>query len=201
MKEFFIPSLFPSKEDFNPELFKSKCLNNGLEESISKGMSVGLAETNEAFSNGSYSLKLHGLFLHEKIFDCIQTASCEYMPNQNIEFVTSVEGNKKCYIKYNDYVLILKREGVSFKDTGPNGVIKNQNAESHVITISYSLDFLRENIQSIYLQYNIGNNTTWTYKIPVEANLSNVDDLPETLEKEHIKPKLKSGIKKNTKHE
>lgn len=200
-REFFTQSLFPDKEDFNPEQFKSSCLNTGLEESISKGMSIGLAETNMVFSNGSLSNKLHGLYLHEKIFECIQTASCEFMANQDIVFVTSLEGNKKNYIKYNDYVFILKREGVSLKDTRPNDVIKNQNADYHVITISYALDLLRENIQAISLQYIVGDNTIWAYRIPVDTNLSNIDDLPENIEKEHIKPKLKSGIKKEIKHE
>lgn len=203
-REYFTPSLFPQKQDFNPESFKTSCLATGLEKSINAGVKEGLAKTNEmnmVFANGDLSFRLHGQLLHEMIFNCIRTATNEFMPNEEIEFVTSIEGNKKCFFRYNDYVFVLRREGVNLLETGPNQVIRDQIADNHVISISYSLDMSREIIQSLSLQYIEGQNTIWTHNIPDNIPVSTVDDLKELPEKEHVKARLKPGIKESIRHE
>jgi len=200
IKEYFIPSLFPSKEQFDPDDLKSKCLGTGLEESISTGMSEGLSKTNEVFANGDLSTRLHGQFLHETIFNCISSQANSTM-QEVPEFSTSLEGNRKCYFLFKGYVFILRKENVTPLDTGPNQVISNQEADAHVITINYSLDLLRENIQSITLQYIEGKNTLWQYSIPTVTSKCNSNINLDVTEKEHIKPKLKPGIKAIKSHE
>ena len=199
-QEFFIPSLFPQKGQFDPEDIKSKCLGTGLEESISIGMSEGLEKTNQVFSNGDLSTRLHGQFLHETIFNCICSQANSTMQEAPI-FSTSIEGNKKCYFQFNGYVFILRKENVTPLETGPNQVIQNQEADAHVITINYSLDSLRENIQSISLQYVEGKNTIWHYSIPTNTCTLDSESNIEVPEKEHKKPRLKPGIKSLKSHE
>lgn len=199
-QEFFIPSLFPGKGQFDPNDLKTKCLGTGLEESIIIGMSEGLEKTNKVFSNGDLSTRLHGQFLHETIFNCI-CSQANLTMQEAPTFSTSIEGNKKCYFQFNGYVFILRKENVTPIETGPNQVIKNQEADAHVITINYSLDSLRENIQSISLQYIEGKNTIWQYSIPTQACTLNPDINIEVTEKEHKKPRLRSGIKSLKDHE
>lgn len=204
VREYFIPSLFPQKQDFNPERFKASCLTSGLEKSIEAGVKEGLAKTNKmnmVFANGDLSLRLHGQILHEMIFNCIRSATNEFMPDENIEFVTSIEGNKKCYFMYKDYVFVLRREGVNLMETGPNQVIRDQIAENHIISVSYSLDISRESVQSLSLQYIEGQNTIWTHNISCNKCVPNLEDLIELPEKEHVKARLKAGIKEGVRHE
>ena len=203
-RDYFTPSLFPQKQDFDPKKFKESCLTSGLEESINAGVKEGLVKTNDmnmVYANGDLSLRLHGQLLHEMIFKCIRTATNEFMPNEEIEFVTSIEGNKKCFFRYNDYVFVLRREGVNLLETGPNQVIRDQIADNHVISISYSLDMSREIIQSLSLQYIEGQNTIWAHNILDNEHVPNVEDLMELPEKEHVKARLKPGIKEGIRHE
>ena len=199
-QEYFIPSLFTEKGQFDPDDLKLKCLGTGLEESISTGMLEGLEKTNQVFSNGDLSTRLHGQFLHETIFNCICSQANATMQDAPI-FSTSIEGNKKCYFEYNGYVFILRKENVTPLETGPNQVIQNQEADAHVITINYSLDPLRESIQSISLQYIEGKNTIWQYSIPTQTCNLNPDIIIEVPEKEHTKPRLKPGAKSLKSHE
>lgn len=200
-KEYFTPSLFPQKQDFDPEKFRASCLVSGLEESINAGAKEGLAKTNEVFFNGDMSYRLHGQFLHEKIFSCIQSASNEFMPDEKIEFVTSIEGNRKCFFRYNEYVFILRREGVNLLETGPNQVIRDQEADNHIISICYSLDFSREHIQSLSLQYIEGQNTIWTHSISDNMHIPSSEELIELPEMKHVKARLKPGIKEGMRYE
>ena len=200
-REYFIPSLFPLKQNFNPDEFKSSCLNSGLEESIRIGVTEGLAATNVVFASGDMSYRLHGQFLHEKIFNCIQSATYEHMPTEEIEFVSSIEGNRKFFFRYKEYVFVLRREGVNLLETGPNQVIRNQIADNHIISICYSLDALRENVQSLSLQYIEGQTAIWTYNITDSTHVLNIEEQVELPEKEHVKARLKPGIKEGIRHE
>lgn len=200
LKEYFLPTLFPEKGQFDPYDLKSKCMGTGLEESISNGMCEGLAKTNEVFANGDLSTRLHGQFLHETIFNCISSQANTLMQELPI-FNSSLEGNRKCYFLFKGYVFILRKENVTPHETGPNLVISNQKADAHVITISYSLDQLRENIQSISLEYIEGKNTVWQYSIPTMENRINSDINLDVPEKEHIKPRLKAGTKMKKSYE
>ena len=199
-QEYFIPSLFQAKGQFNPDDLKSKCLGTGLEESISLGMSEGLDKTNQVFSNGDLSTRLHGQFLHETIFNCICSHAISTMQEAPV-FSTSLEGNKKCYFHFNGYVFILRKENVTPLVTGPNNVILNQEADAHVITINYSLDTLRENIQSISLQYIEGKNTIWQYSIPTLTCTHNTNNIQDVPEEGHKRPKIKPGAKTMKSHE
>ena len=86
-------------------------------------------------------------------------------------------------------------------ETGPNQVIRNQIADNHIISICYSLDALRENIQSLSLQYIEGQNAIWTYNITDSMHVLNFDEQEELPEKEHVKVRLKPGIKEGIRHE
>jgi hypothetical protein len=203
-RDYFTPSLFPQKQDFDPEKFKESCLTSGLEESINAGVKEALVKTNDmnmVYANGDLSLRLHGQLLHEMIFNCIWSATNEFMPDEKIEFVTSIEGNKKCYFRYNDYVFVLRREGVNLLETGPNQVIRDQIADNHVISVSYSLDMSREAVQSLSLQYIEGQNTIWAHNILDNKHVPYVENLMELPEKEHVKARLKPGIKEGIRHE
>ena len=199
-QEFFIPSLFPVKGQFDPDDFKSKCLGTGLEESISLGMSEGLEKTNQVFSNGDLSTRLHGQFLHETIFNCICSHAISTMQEAPV-FSTSLDGNKKWYFQLRDYVFILRKENVIPLETSPNLVILNQEADVHVITINYSLDILRESIQSISLQYIEGKSTIWQYSIPTLTCTHNTNIIQDVPEEGHKKPKIKPGVKTKKSHE
>ena len=199
-QDFFIPSLFPVKGQFDPGDFQSKCLGIGLEESISLGMSEGLEKTNQVFSNGDLSTRLHGQFLHETIFNCICSHANSTMQETPV-FSTSLDGNKKWYFQLRGYVFILRKENVIPLDTSPNQVILNQEADAHVITINYSLDQLRESIQSISLQYIEGKSIIWQYSIPTMTGTHITNIIQDVPEEGHKKPKIKPGAKTMKSHE
>lgn len=46
--------------------------------------------------------------------------------------------------------------------------IRNQELGCHVISIVYTLDTFRENINTLSLQYIKGQNTLWKYSIPTQ---------------------------------
>ena len=96
---------------------------------------------------------------------------------------------------------MLHREGVNLLETGPNQVIRNQNADNHIISVCYSLDHLRENVQSLSLQYIEGQNCIWIYNISDTIHVPDLQEMIELPETEHVKARLKPGVKKNTGYE
>lgn len=199
MDNFFHPSLFPSKKDFDSNKFLNAVKGTEFEKCIYQGVANAWGKTKEVFRNGDKSLILLGQYLHEEVFNFIRKACRTLMPNEDIIFYQAPEGNKKSFFTYKGYIFIIKKSDVVRGKTEPNLVIKEQLCDSHVITIEYVLDELRENITSTAFLYKKGNITIFSYVIP--NNNIEIDKKYDIPDPSPFKPTFNNSIRKNINNE
>lgn len=155
--EIFQTSLFPSRKgEFKPDEFKNAIHGTPFLECVKNGLNNGFRRMRETFAAGDMSMRNESNFLHEAIFNSIRTQIDTYMPTWNVNFSTNKIGSERLFFTFGDYIFILKITGAKTNDTKPSRCIEYQEADKHIITLEYTLDDMRESIQSAYFQYPNG---------------------------------------------
>ena len=186
-------SMFPTESDFSSDLFKESVMTDQFEECLRMGVVDGLRKTKEKFSEGENSMSVIMHCLHEDVYNGIKIALKTQMPNEHFTFTTNVSGNERLFFEYCGYVFIIRLADSTNNNTKQEAKIKNQELSKHVITIVYSLDALRENLNSLSLQYIKGQSVTWHYSIPTKSigKILTIEDSAVSIEAR--KPKLKTA--------
>lgn len=137
------------------------------------------------------SKRLRSTNLHEFAFNELQDLLSSFPTLEPIiEVVQSKAGNQKNFFSFGSYFFILKKEGTIFNDTQINYKIQNQEMNAHVIIVEYTVSPMKDSIISLCLSYYMGNQSTFSYNIP----LSSVSDISTETSKiadvVPIKPRL-----------
>lgn len=160
--------LFAAESDFSSESFvKSVLEGSEFEECVRNGVIYGLQKTQDKFLSGDNSLSVMSHCLHEDIYNCIRNEFAAHMQYEDFYFVPNISGNERLYFSYKGYIFIIKLADSTQNKTRQEEKIRKQELENHVISIVYSLDKFRESITSLSLQYIKGQDSLWTYIIPV----------------------------------
>lgn len=169
VKEMLQCRLFSVDRDFTSESFvESVLVGTNFEECVKNGVIAGLAKTREKFQSGENSLSVMSHCLHEDIYNCIRMELATHMQYDDFYFVPNISGNERLYFSYKGYVFIIKLADSTQNNTRQEQKIRRQEFDSHVISIVYALDKLRESIVSLSLQYIKGQDSLWTRNIPME---------------------------------
>lgn len=170
-QQVFQPSLFPSqKGQFNPSDFERTIEGTRFEEALTIGLNEAMSKTKAFTSSFGSPLILFGQILHVCAFASIQQACMRLMGDNLPEFFNSQEGNQKSYFTYGDYIFIVEKADVKKQQTTPNRVIIEQQGDNHVISVSYLLDEMREEMVSVKLEYKIGSRTLYSRPLEMEGN-------------------------------
>ena len=190
--------LFSVESDFNSDSFvKSVIEGTRFEECVRNGVMEGLQNTRVKFQGGENSLSVMSHCLHEDIYNCIKNELLEHMQHDDFHFIPNISGNERLYFSYKGYIFIIRLADSTQNKTRQEERIRKQECESHVISIVYSLDQLRESICSLSLQYIKGQDSLWTYIIPVRGEADQIFYSDE--ESINITPKLPRLKKTETK--
>jgi len=132
------------------------------------------------------SKRLRSTNLHEFAFNELQDSLSSFPTLEPIiEVVQSKAGNQKNFFSFGKYFFILKKEDTTFNDTQINYKIQNQEMNAHVIIVEYTVSPMQDSIISLCLSYYMGNQSTFSYNIP----LSSVSDIStETSEIANVVP-------------
>lgn len=184
-------SMFPTEHDFNSDKFKAVVLNELFEECLRTGVTTGLSKTHKKFHEGTNSMSVMSHCLHEDIYNAIKNELSTQMPLEHFTFTSNVSGNERLFFEYQGYKFIIKLANSTPNRTIQEAKIRNQELDCHVISIVYTLDAFKENINTLSLQYIKGQTTVWQYSIPIQPAI----DIPEMEENKTEmvirKPKLK----------
>lgn len=113
------------------------------------------------------------------------------MAADSFTFTSSISGNERLFFEYQGYVFIVKLADSTQNNTKQESKIRNQELGRHVISIVYTLDTFRENINTLSLQYIKGQTIVWQHTIPVQ-NIPIFEDIDNNeVEIVAQKPKLK----------
>lgn len=195
--EIFQSSLFPSRKGkFKPEEFKNAIHGTPFLECVKNGLNNGFRRMREAFSIGDMSMRNESNFLHEAIFNSIKTQIDTYMPDWDISFSANKIGSERLFFTFENYIFILKISGTKTNDTKPSRCIEYQEADKHIITLEYTLDDMRESIQSAYFQYKNGKSSTYIMSIPLQETFEMQGEMQQENVIEVKKPILKVSKKK-----
>lgn len=198
--EILQPSLFPSRKgDFKTEEFKNAIHDTPFLECVKNGLNNGFRRMRETFATGDMSMRNESNFLHEAIFNGIKAQIDTYMPNWDISFSANKIGSERLSFTFDNYIFILKIAGTKTNDTKPSRCIKYQEADKHIITLEYTLDDMRESIQSAYFQYKNGKSSTYIMYIPLQQTLEMQGETQQENIIEAKKPILKVSKKKQSK--
>lgn len=168
-KELLQCRLFSIGRDFTSESFvESVLVGTKFEECIRNGVMEGFMRTREKFQSGDNSLSLMSHCLHEDIYNCIKNELATHMGYEDFYFVPNISGNERLYFSYKGYIFIIKLADSTQNKTHQEQKIRRQEFDSHVISIVYALDKLRESIVSLSLQYIKGQDSLWTRIIPID---------------------------------
>ena len=194
--EIFQTSLFPSRKgEFKPDEFKNAIHGTPFLECVKNGLNNGFRRMRETFAAGDMSMRNESNFLHEAIFNSIRTQIDTYMPTWNVNFSTNKIGSERLFFTFGYYIFILKITGAKTNDTKPSRCIEYQEADKHIITLEYTLDDMRESIQSAYFQYKKGKSSTYIMSVPLYQPF----EIQEEAQSEDIKIEVKKPILKVSK--
>ena len=183
--EIFQTSLFPSRKgEFKPDEFKNAIHGTPFLECVKNGLNNGFRRMRETFAAGDMSMRNESNFLHDT-----------YMPTWNVNFSTNKIGSERLFFTFGDYIFILKITGAKTNDTKPSRCIEYQEADKHIITLEYTLDDMRESIQSAYFQYKKGKSSTYIMSVPLYQPF----EIQEEAQSEDIKIEVKKPILKVSK--
>ena len=190
-REIIQYSMFPTEHDFNSETFKDTVLSDKFEECLRIGVTTGLSRTQEKFQAGDNSMSVMSHCLHEDVYNAIKNELSAQMAADSFTFTSNLSGNERLFFEYQGYVFIVKLADSTQNKTKQESKIRNQELGRHVISIVYTLDSFRENINTLSLQYIKGQTIVWQHTIPVQ-NIPIFEDI-ENNEVEIVaqKPKLK----------
>lgn len=190
-------SLFPSqKGEFKPEEFNNAICDTPLIECVRNGLNNGFHRMRKVFATGDMSMRNESNFLHEAIFNAIKTQIDTYMPDWDISFSANKIGSERLFFTFKDYIFILKLAGVKTNNTKLSRYIENQEADKHIITLEYTLDDIRESIQSACFQYKNGKFSTYIMSIPLQPTFEIQGETQQENIIEVKKPILKVSKKK-----
>ena len=190
-REIIQYSMFPTEHDFNSETFKAAVLNSKFEECLRIGVMTGLSRTQEKFQAGDNSMSVMSHCLHEDVYNAIKNELSAQMAADSFTFTSSISGNERLFFEYQGYVFIVKLADSTQNNTKQESKIRNQELGRHVISIVYTLDTFRENINTLSLQYIKGQTIVWQHTIPVQ-NIPIFEDIDNNeVEIVAQKPKLK----------
>jgi hypothetical protein len=198
--EIFQPSLFPSRKgEFKPEEFKNAIHDTPFLECVKNGLNHGFRRMREVFATGDMSMRNESNFLHEAIFNSIKTQINTYMPDWDISFSANKIGSERLFFTFKNYIFILKIAGVKTNNTELSRRIENQETDKHIITLEYTLDDMRESIQSACFQYKNGKSSTYIISIPLQQTFEMQVETQQENTIEVKKPILKVSRKKQSK--
>ena len=184
-------SMFPTEHDFNSDKFKAAVLNGRFEACLRTGVTTGLSKTHEKFHEGVNSMSVMSHCLHEDIYNAIKNELATQMPLEHFTFASNVSGNERLFFEYQGYIFIVKLADSTQNRTKQETKIRNQELGCHVVSIVYTLDAFRENINTLSLQYIKGQTIVWQYSIPIQQTID-VSDMEDYKEEIVIqKPRLK----------
>ena len=195
--EMFQTSLFPSRKgEFKPDEFRNAICDTPFVECVKNGLNDGFRRMRETFAAGDMSMRNESNFLHEAIFNGIRTQINTYMPDWNVSFSDNKIGSERLFFTFEDYIFILKICGAKSNDTKTSHCIENQEADKHIITMEYTLDDMRESIQSACFQYKVGKSSTYVMSIPLYQPIEIQEESQQGDIIEVKKPILKVSQKK-----
>ena len=191
MKDFLQYSMFDTENVFNPERFKETVLDDRFQDCLRIGVTQGLIKTKNKFNYGSNSMSVMSHCLHEDVYNAIKNELSAQMAADSFTFTSSISGNERLFFEYQGYVFIVKLADSTQNNTKQESKIRNQELGRHVISIVYTLDTFRENINTLSLQYIKGQTIVWQHTIPVQ-NIPIFEDIDNNeVEIVAQKPKLK----------
>lgn len=192
-REIIQYSMFPTEHDFSSDKFKASVLSDKFEECLRVGVTSGLSKTQEKFREGDNSMSVMSHCLHEDIYNAIKYELSTQMPLEHFAFTSGMSGNERLFFEYQGYVFIVKLADSTQNKTKQEAKIRNQELGRHVISIVYTLDAFRENINTLSLQYIKGQTIIWQHSIPVQyiPELENTEN--KNVEIVAQKPKLKKA--------
>ena len=188
-KSIFQQSLFPlEKSDFSAVDFEKMLQSLGLVEYIRAGIYNGFREMQSVFSDGRKSARLRSDYIHESMFECVQSEIESSPVALDVRFSKNVTGNERLFFECGGYIFIFCLTGAGFNHTKQSEAIRAQRSDKHIITVAYTLDGLRENIQSISLQYRKSGQVLYSYSVPLNVDVLTCEhDTPEV---KTVKPRL-----------
>lgn len=195
--EIFQPSLFGSKAEFDKDNFEFVIDKGDFCGHIANAIEKALSIVKEYRDENSVTSTLFAQMLHEQVYHCIldEFSKCDYA--QDVKFGPCVTGNERLYFVYEGYAFIIRKLDASVNNTKQSKIILNQEADSHIITISYTLDDFRENITSTAFKYIKGNNAIYTHSISAKSqSIEPLQDNADDQEFQKVQPKIKKGIRK-----
>ncbi|MDR2968945.1 MAG: hypothetical protein LBV32_05000 [Tannerellaceae bacterium] len=196
------PSLFPQKDDFNPDDFQRKCLTPEFRLCMQQG-------AENAMYGLSYLLKEplctrnKSSLLHEKIARSVQEQINTIMADHDIRCHIDSAGNQRDFISYNGYTFIFRKNLKQRNDSILSDKIDNQELDSHVLAIHYDTDPFWTSIVSLNILY-IENGVTlhsfpigticdkpiFEIAIPTQPEM---EKAKPTIKKEKVKRKMESA--------
>lgn len=190
----FQQSLFPlGKSDFSSVDFEKMLQNSGIVDYIRTGICNGFAEMQSVFSDGTKSARLRSDYMHEAMFEGVQSALESPPIVLGVRFSKNVTGNERLYFECEGYVFIFRLTGAGVNHTKQYDAIRAQRTDKHIITVAYTLDALRESIQSISLQYRKHGQVLYCFSVPlVDTESIHEQEIPEV---KAVKPRLKRTAK------
>lgn len=190
----FQKSLFPlEKEDFNAEAFQNDCLTTTLCKCIYRAAHKSVEQAN-LYPTVSEITKLG--IIHDLFYRNIENEfQANYSENPPFSYYSST-GNVRSYIVYDKYAFVFNKQGASKNRTSVLDVIKQQQADCHILSLEYVLDATNTMLQSVVVTYTKGNSCNFYYSIQdVEQAETNATFQPQsnTPEVQPILPKLKNN--------
>ena len=190
-KEIIQCSVFPAEHEFNSDKFKASVLTDKFEECLRIGVTTGLSKTQEKFREGLNSMSVISHCLHEDIYNAIKNELSAQMTSEHFVFTSNISGNERLFFEYQGYAFIIKLADSTRNRTKQEDKIRNQELGCHVISMVYTLDTFRENINTLSLQYIKGQTTLWKYSIPTQQIVDVVEIESENKEIVAQKPRFK----------
>ena len=137
------------------------------------------------------SKRLRSTNLHEFAFNELRECLSSFPTLEPlIEVVQSKAGNQKNFFSFGNYFFILKKEDVTSNDTQINHKIQYQEMNAHVISVEYTVSPMQDSIISLCLTYYKGNQSIFTYNIPLSSVCDTSTETSEIADVVPIKPRL-----------
>lgn len=184
-------SLFPQKEDFDPDDFQEKCLTPEFIMCLQQGAHNAMRGLNNILQEPLCTRNKSSL-LHEYMGRSVKEEIDTHMADHNVACYIDPAGNKRNVISYNGYTFIFRKNLRQRNDSIISEQIDSQVLDSYVITINYDTDPFWTSIVSLNMLYIENNITLHSFPIGViqDKPLFEVT-VPSQPEIEKAKPTIK----------
>lgn len=187
-------SLFPDdKGDFDAEHFRVLIKNTpSFLEWLKSSFASAYNQLNKI--DCTMSKRLRSTNIHEFVFMKLADNLSNYSDlSHKVSFTTSTTGNQRNFFTFDKYIFILHKEDASTNNTSIAGLIRNQTAPAHIITIEYAVSIMQDSIIALSLVYYIGKHSPFSMNIPLSPSVEEIG-IDGTNEIVATKPRLSSKV-------